>query len=112
MTNKKKSGQVEDETEKLLERVLGNAIRRSRPMEHLDESLDRRRFACGLLLLAPTCVATASLAWVLSDPLSGGLWLCFSIGLLFGASWHFHKASKGGNSTMEIERSRKLRRVQ
>lgn len=112
MSNNQKHGEVESETEKLLEIVLGNAIRRSQPMKHLDESRIRRRFAYGLLLLAPTCIATASLTWVLSDPLGSGLWLCFAVGLLFVAGWHFQRASKERNSIAKFEQSRKLRRVQ
>lgn len=112
MTNTKEAGGVAGETERLLEKVLGNAISRSQPMEHLEESIDRRRFAQGLLLLAPVCVSTASLAWVQSDPVSTGIWLCFAIALLLGGSCYLYKARNEANSPMKFESGRKLRRVQ
>lgn len=112
MTNTKESGGFDGETERLLEKVLGKAISRSQPMEHLGESIDRRRFAHGLLLLAPVCVSTASLAWVLSDPVSTGIWLCFAIALLLGGGFYLHKARNEANSPAKFESRRKLHRVQ
>nr|WP_315464912.1 hypothetical protein [uncultured Rhodoferax sp.] len=102
----------ESETERLLENVLSNAIRRSQPKGRSEDRLERRWFAFGLLLLTPVCVSIASLAWVLSDPVSTGIWLCFAITLLLGGGFYLHKARNEANSPMKFESSRKLHRVQ
>lgn len=112
MTNLKESPQVQSETERLLEKVFSNAIHRSRRMGDLDDRIERRWFGFGLLLLAPVCVATASLAWVQSDPVNTGIWLCFAIALLLGGGFYLHKAGNEANLPMTLESRRKLHRVQ
>lgn len=112
MTNPKESLQIQSETERLLDKVLSDAIRHSRRMGHLDDRVERRSFAFSLLLLAPVCVSTASLAWILSDPVSTGIWLIFAIALLLGGGFNLHKVRNEANSPMKFESSRKLHRVQ
>lgn len=105
MKKLKDSERIEAETERLLNDVLAEAIRQSRPVKRFDATQRGLRFGVGLLLLAPFCVSIAAFTWVQSDPMTSAIWLCFALALLFVGGWSFDKAGKEADAAKTVSQS-------